>query len=181
MFKSTLAVLVTLLMFMGSTGFAGGGGKKGGGKCDPEKVPGSYVRLNTTGNPPFMDQLKLGSDGTAYWNNSAALQTLITTGTFIPYIGSWKCLSDGNLLVTTIGTNALPSGGDLVLDSTARFTEKLSVLDSNTLQPTHRIFTSILLSDDPLGSGVASGCTPTGTPCSPVAYKRVKPNASDIP
>lgn len=180
MFKSTLAAVVTLLMFMGSTGFAGGGGRRGGGKCDPEKVPGSYVRNNA--NPPFMQQLKLDSDGTAYWYDSAAFQLILTTGTFIPHIGSWKCLDDGSLLVTTIGTNYDGIAVDTQINQNERLTEKLTVVDSNTLQPTHRIFTAIPLADDPQGPGVLiSACTPTGTPCAPVAYKRVKPNPSDIP
>jgi hypothetical protein len=174
MFKSTLAALVTLLI-MSSTAFA-----DRRPRCNPEKVPGSYVRYRT--DNPYIDQLKLGSDGTAYWYQSTSFDLLFTTGTFIPEIGSWKCLEDGSVLVTTIGTNYEVSGGDMHILENQRTTQKLSVVDNDTLQPTHRIFTNTLLSADPFGPGVvqANSCTPSN-PCAPFAYKRVKPKPSDIP
>lgn len=175
MFKHTLLALVTLLVFLGSTALADKP------KCKADKVPGSYVRLNPIST--FMDQLRLNSDGTAYWYQSAAFHHLVSEGAFNPHIGSWKCLDDGSLLVTTIGSNYRPTvpAGDIELFQNERFTEKLTVVNNDTYQPTHRIFTSFLLLDDPLGSnGVATGCTPLN-PCAPYAYKRVKPFPSDIP
>src|SRR6266705_2709758 len=48
----------------------------------------------------------------------------------------------------------------------------------------HRINTHIPLSNDPLGPGVVnpgSACTPSGTPCNPSPYKRIRPQLTDIP
>jgi hypothetical protein len=127
-----------------------------------------------------LDLLKLDSDGTAYWYQSIAFHHLTSEGAFIPEIGSWKCQDDGSLLVTTVGTLFTGTGTDLVMDQNSRFTQKLTVVDSNTLLPTHRIETVIPLASDPLGPGVAGGCTPMN-PCAPFAYKRIKTLASDIP
>lgn len=177
MFKSTLAALATLLMFMGATAFAGGSGTG----CDPERVAGSYIALRPTifsgSGLGVLDQLKLGSDGTAYWYQSTAFDLMISTGSFIPEIGSWKCQRDGTLVVTTIGVNYHSLGTDIAKDSNTRFTQKLSVVDSNTLQNISRVQRIFALTDDPLG--------PLGIPGPPntsvFQYKRVKPLPSDIP
>jgi hypothetical protein len=156
-------------------------------RCNLFTVTGSYVRQVN----PYIDQLKLGIDGTAYWFQSSSFD-LILTGTYIPQIGSWTCLNDGTVLVTTIGTNFsqnspfgdIPQPGqplDINIFQNVRFTQKLSLVDGNTLQPTHRINTDIPLSSDPLGPGVASGCNPSGTPCNPAPYKRIRPQLTDIP
>ena len=132
-----------------------------------------------------MDQLKLSSDGTAYWYQSTAFDLMLTAGTYIPEIGSWKCLNDGSVLVTTVGTNYDSTGGDIHISQNTRFTQKLTVVNNDTLQPTDRITTDTALSDDPLGPGVVqpfpSSCTASVNSCDPSSYRRVKPLITDIP
>jgi hypothetical protein len=179
MFKSTLTALVTLLI-LSSTALAAL-------TCNPFTVTGSYVRQTN----PYIDQLTLSIDGTASWFNSASFDSILL-GAFIPEIGSWTCLADGTVLVTTIGSNYFqnsPSGDipqppqplDINIAENIRFTQKLSVVNRDTLVPTHRINTHIPLSNDPLGPGVATGCKPSGTPCNPAPYKRIRPQVTDIP
>ena len=183
MFKSTLAALVTLLT-LSSTALAASDDAP---KCSPFKVAGSYVRQIV----PYIDQLTLGIDGTVYSFSSAAFD-LILLGTSNPGIGSWTCLDDGTVLVTTTRSEYLqnsPSGDipqpgqplDINIFSNLRYTQKLTVVDLNTLQLTHQIRTNIPVSNDPLGPGVAHGCTPNGNPCNPALYRRIKPLLTDIP
>jgi hypothetical protein len=186
MFKSTLAAAVTLLI-LSSTALAA---PDDASKCSPFKVAGSYVLQFS----PYIDQLKLGIDGTAYWFSSASFD-FILQGAIIPQIGSWTCLDDGTVLVTTIGSaygNQSPFGDipqlgqplDINIAKNRRFTEKLSVVDRDTLRPTHLITTLIPLSNDPLGPGVVTrgSCTPSGTPCNPsLTYRRIRPQLTDIP
>jgi hypothetical protein len=180
MFKSKLAAVVTLLI-LSSTALAA--------RCNPFTVAGSYVRQTQ----PYIEQLKLGVDGTAYWFSSSSFD-LILTGAFIPFIGSWTCLEDGTVLVTTIGSGYFPTSPfgdvsqpgqplDIALGANHRLTQKLSVVDRDTLRQTHSIRTRIPLSNDPLGPGVVGGgsCTPSGTPCDPSPYKRIRPQLTDIP
>jgi len=180
MFKSTLAALVTLSI-LSSTVFAAP-------KCNPFTVTGSYVRQNNV--TLYIDQLSLGIDGRASWFLSSSFDSILL-GAFIPQIGSWTCLDDGTVLVTTIGTEYLqnspfgdiPQPGqplDINISDNIRFTEKLSVVDRDTLRPTHRITTIIPLSNDPFGPGVVGACTPSGTPCNPSPYRRIRPQLTDI-
>ena len=180
MFKSTLAALVALFI-LSTTALAT--------ICTPFTVAGSYVRQIV----PYIDQLTLSIDGRAYAFNSAAFD-LILQGTSMPGIGSWTCLEDGTVLVTTITTGYfqlspfgdVPQPGqplDITIGANFRITQKLSVVDRDTLRQTHGIPTRISLSNDPLGPGVVGrgACTPTGTPCNPAPYKRIRPQLSDIP
>ena len=66
---------------------------------------GSYVRQSaaTGSSTLYIDQLRLGIDGTAYWFNSDSFDYFLLA-TYIPTIGSWSCLADGTVLVTTIGS-----------------------------------------------------------------------------
>ena len=181
MFKSTLAALVALLILSSTAPAAP--------RCTPFTVAGSYVRQIV----PYIDQLTLSIDGRAYLFNSAAFD-LILLGTGTPGIGSWTCLEDGTVLVTTISSvyfqnspfGDIPQPGqplDIYIANNNRFTQKLSVVDRDTLRQTHGIPTNIPLSDDPLGPGVVGrrACTPTGNPCNPAPYRRIKPLLSDIP
>jgi hypothetical protein len=185
MFKSTLAALVTLLT-LSSTALAASDDAP---KCSPFKVAGSYVRQIV----PYIDQLTLGIDGTVYSFSSAAFD-LILLGTSNPGIGSWTCLDDGTVLVTTIRSEYLqnsPSGDipqpgqplDINISVNIRVTNKLSVVDLNTLQETRRIVTRVPLSNDPFGPGVLGGssCMPPAKPCNPAPYKRIRPLVTDIP
>ncbi len=178
MFKSTSAALVALFI-LSSTALAAT-------KCSPFTVAGSYVRQTN----PYIDQLTLGIDGTAYWFSSSSFDSILL-GTFTPEIGSWTCLDDSTVLVTTIGSvyvqnsaaGDVPQPGqplDINLDHNSRITQELAVVDLDTLQQTDRIVTSIPLSNDLLGPGVAHGCTPSGTPCNSAPYKRIRPQLTDI-
>ena len=179
MFRNTLA---TLLMVLTLSAMA-----LAAPKCSPFSVSGSYVRQV----PPYIDQLTLRVDGTVYRFTSAAFH-LILEGTSIPGIGSWTCLNDGTVLVTTINAGYLNDFGDIpqpglpldiYISNNFRVTSKFSVLDGNTLQETDRIVTRISLSDDPFGPGVFGGssCMPSGKPCAPAPYRRIKPQVADIP
>jgi hypothetical protein len=196
MFRTTLAALVVLLI-LSSMALAAP-------PCNPFTVAGSYVRQNVGVMPgngidisPYIDQLTLHIDGTAYWFNSGSFD-LILQGAFLPEVGSWTCLPDGTVLVTTIGTlyfqnSTNPDGSpsdiahdgqplDINIGVNRRTTQKLSVVDLNTLQVTVQIRIAIPLGNDPLGPGfVPHGCTPTDKPCNPAPYKRIRPMLTDIP
>jgi hypothetical protein len=189
MSRNTLAALVGLLI-LSSTALAAPG-------CNPFTVAGSYVRQNVGAfngveSSPYIDQLTLNIDGTAYWFNSGSFDYILL-GAFIPETGSWTCLPDGTVLVTTIGSiyfQNSPSGDvpqtgqplDINIASNHRFTQKLSVVDHDTLQPTVMIGTHIPLANDPFGPGTVGrgSCKPSGTPCNPAPYKRIKPLLTDI-
>ena len=169
MIRHQLAALIVLLI-LASTAMAL--------PCNPFTVPGSYYRQGAAG---YMDQLTLSIDGTAYWYQSSAFDFFVTAGSFIPQVGSWTCLLDGSVLVTTVGSDFLPNGGgDLRIANNNRFTQKLTVVNSDTLLPTHRTSTITPLANDPLGPGTSTSCRPTATPCGPSVYKRIKPVAADI-
>ncbi|SRR5579864_554026 len=181
MFKRTLAALVAFLT-LNSMGLAAP-------RCTPFMVAGSYVQQIQ----PYMSQLTLGIDGTAYSFSSAAFD-LILQGTTNPQVGSWTCLEDGTVLVTTIGSEYrqnspfgdVPLPGqplDINISVNLRVTHKLSVVNRDTLRETHRIVTRVALSDDPFGPGVLGGssCTPSGKPCNQAPYRRIKPQLTDIP
>jgi hypothetical protein len=182
MFKTALAGLFTLLMLIGSTAFADDHDKDKD-KCNPKKVTGSYVALrpNTFSGSGLgiLDQLKLNSDGTAYWYQSTSFDLFISAGTVIPEIGSWECREDGTLVVTTVGVTYQPTGaGDTRKDTNTRFTQKLAVIDGDTLQTIRRVFRSFPLTSDPLDP---QGGTITGDSQVAFQYKRVKPIPSDAP
>ncbi len=174
MFKTAFAALFILLLFMSSTAIA---------DCSVKKQAGSYVALRPTtisgSGASILDQLRLNSDGTAYWYQSTAFDLLVTTGSFIPQIGSWKCLDDGNLLVTTIGVTYHSVGTDIVKDSNERFTQKLSPTNDDTLTVIIRVFKDFPLTTDPLDPTAVPSSTRTGTTA--FEFKRVKPVPSDIP
>src|SRR5215467_8300792 len=100
MFRSTLAAMLAVLT-LSAMAFAAP-------RCSPFTVAGSYVRQTA----PYIDQLTLGIDGTAYSFTSAAFH-LILEGTSIPGIGSWTCLKDDTVLVTTIDSEYLNNFGDI--------------------------------------------------------------------
>ncbi len=179
MLKNTLAALVALVI-LSSMALAAP-------KCTPFTVAGSYVRQIS----PYIDQLTLSVDGTAYWFQSSSFDQILL-GAFIPEVGSWTCLPDGSVLVTTIGSDYfqnspfgdIPQLGqplDINIGENLRVTQKLTVVDLDTLQQVDRIVTHIPLGNDPLGPGVARGCSPSGSPCDPAPYKRIRPNLTDIP
>ena len=178
--KSTFPAIVALFI-LSATHFAAA-------SCSPATVAGSYVRLLN----PYIDQLVLSLDGTAYWHNSASFDQILL-GTFQPEVGSWTCLADGSVLVTTVGstyrqnsaTGDVPQSGqplDIHIYKNVRITQKLTIVDHDTLRQADRIVTQTTLSSNPLGAGtVVASCTPSTTACNPAAYKRIKPKATDLP
>ena len=178
MLKNVLAAMVTLSVLVGSTAFAT---DDSSGVCKGKKVVGSYVRQRP--NFEIIDQLTLNSDGTAYWYQSTAFDFLVTGGSFIPQTGSWTCTDDGSVVVTTIGTAYRSTGADLVKDTNGRLTERLSVIDNDTLLPTHRQFRDFALTDDPRGPNGFNvrGCSPATGGCPANTYQRIKPIISDVP
>ena len=182
--KRLLVTLATfaLLIFLASTALAASGGDNA---CNPNKVAGAYVRNRPNtfsgSGPGLIDQLVLNNDGTAYWYQSTAFDLMVTTASFIPQIGSWKCIDNSTLVVTTVGTTyhstATASGPDLVKDGNQRLTQKLSIVDDDTLQTLVRVFSDLPLTEDPLGSNV----TNTSVSTVQVPYKRIKPILSDLP
>jgi hypothetical protein len=177
--KSILAAMVALLL-LNSTAPAAA-------SCSPSTVAGSYVRLLS----PYIDQLVLSLDGTAYWYNSSSYDQILL-GTFQPEVGSWTCLADGSVLVTTVGstyrqnspTGDVPQSGqplDINIYKNVRITQKLTIVDHDTLHQADRIVTQTALSSNPLGAGtVVASCTPSTTACNPSAYKRIKPKTTDL-
>src|SRR5437764_1583953 len=120
MFKAAMVAMVTLLM-LNSVAIAA---------CSPTTVAGSYVRQLS----PYIDQLVLSLDGTAYWYNSSSYDQILL-GTFQPELGSWTCLADGSVLVTTVGstyrqnspTGDVPQSGqplDIHIYKNVRITQK---------------------------------------------------------
>ena len=179
--KSTLPALLALLLFSSPALAAR--------RCSPFTVAGSYVRQTS----PYMDQLTLAIDGTVYSFSSAAFD-LILLGTFNPGVGSWTCLDDGTVLVTTIRSEYLqnsPSGDvpqpgqplDINISVNLRVTSKFSILDGDRLRETHRIVTRVPLTDDPFGPGTRGGssCMPSGKLCDPAPFRKIKPQPADIP
>jgi hypothetical protein len=156
--------------------------------CNPLTVAGSYIREVSSGF--IIDQLELHIDGTAAWYQSTAPQNLVTGGTFIRQIGSWKCVSATRLVVTTVGENYTPTQvpdlfnpglyvTDEMYDSFSRITHQLDLVNVNTLNRTRRVTKTFGLTQDPLD--------PNAVPISnqdttvPALFRRVVPLTSDLP
>jgi hypothetical protein len=119
----------------------------------------------------------LTSEGTAYWYQSTAFDLFVTTGSFIPQIGSWKCIDDKTLVVTTVGVTYVSTGNDIQKFQNERFTQKLSVIDDKTLQTVARVQRHFNLTDDPLGPNAVTITPLIGQ----FQYKRVKAFRADVP
>jgi hypothetical protein len=131
---------------------------------------GTFVStIGNTSENSNMSQYILNTDGTVYFNQSKALEELITAGTFIPFTGSWK--RKGNFIyLTAVSTSAIAANGDLILAFYKRTTQKLKIINKNTLQLVQQVFKVIPLNEDPL---TAEGTEITPPP-SNVLLKRVK-------
>src|SRR5215813_4057131 len=131
--------------------------------CRNGKFVGSYTRTvpnNVYGDGSVIHQtifqLNLHGDGTAFQYWTGFPDALLTTGTNSPYMGSWKCRQDGQLVVTLITAvfqpttvTHGPAPVDLLLDIHARTTYLFTVTDEDTLTRTEarsRIYTT---ADDP--------------------------------
>lgn len=137
------AFLISLLL-VGSSGYASDH------HCHEHTIVGSYIGTRgTTPDDAFLDQFIFNIDGSVYFNQSSALNLPAINGTFIPEVGSWKIVGD-YVFVTVIGAASAPVPGDLALSSYFRFTQKLKIIDKNTLQAIHRVNRQINLNEDPL-------------------------------
>jgi len=108
-------------------------------------------------------QLNLHIDGTVTQEFSGAPDIMLSFGTDSPRVGSWKCRSDGKLVVTLIWATYLPTNdslshptfttipppADLLLDHHTRATYLFSVTDANTLTRTKARSRTYSPTDDP--------------------------------
>src|SRR5690349_8887387 len=82
--------LIGILLFFFSNAFAHSESTVVRCHADSPKLPGSYIGQRST--PEFssnrIDQLQLHEDGSAYWNQSYAINFPISNGTYTPGIGS---------------------------------------------------------------------------------------------
>ena len=183
MIKHTSIVLMSLLVFAVPTALA----TTTSPLCTRAKVAGSYIRYNSEFQ--FIDQLVLHSDGTAYWYQSTAPERIVVDATFIPEVGTWKCVSGTTLVVTHIGATYVPEstfdpnlGGNVsaeVLDSFDRITSKFSVINHNSLTRIRRVEETIALTDDPSDPNV--GTVLSDTSIAVPGWKRVIPLPSKVP
>jgi hypothetical protein len=182
MLKSISTGLIGISTFMASTAFAVNI------PCNPFTVAGTYLRHDST--VEFIDQLELHIDGTAAWYQSTAFDFLVTGGTFIRQVGSWKCVSATRLVVTTIGMEYTPTQtpnpfppNNLVTDETIfayqRLTHQLDVVNINTLNRTRRVGKEIKLSDNPLDPNVVPISVQDLS--TQVLFERVIPMTSELP
>ena len=166
--------------------------------CHVKDVAGVYVAERPTVSyfsvPGQLDQLVLGTDGVAYRYSSFAFIRPITEGTYLPEVGSWTCLKDGSVLITTVSTSLTPiivptpnllgaNTLDLDRDSNFRRTQKFSVIDDDTLDLNTSVIKRFLLTVDPSDPAAPTLGGFSVIPVAPgtVVYKRVKPLETDVP
>lgn len=154
MFKKCILsfVFLSTLLFAGSSAFATCNNScvvrcnKG---CLARTVVGSYVNTHDS----IMTQFVFNKDGTAYFNQSTAIDKPITTGTFEPAIGSWEIIND-RIVTTLVSTFAAPIVVDGIADVTPavwlRLTVEFKILDDSTIQTAHRVVKEINLDKNPL-------------------------------
>ena len=173
---------------------------QGNAGCKSGKFIGSYTTLITFSDVwgdgtnvlnQTIRQLTLHSDGTASQEDTAAPDLMLSGGTFSLEIGSWKCRSDGMLVVTLIWANYGPTTDainhpssvpnpppvDLFLFQHTRVTYLFSVTDVNTLtrvQSRNRRYTAAEDPTDP--NGGVLGRLHTNL----VVYKRVVASDADL-
>ena len=193
--KSVLVAVVFLSVFMVTPAFSD---VLGG--CKTGLFIGSYTTLAT-----FTDlwgdgsnvvhstilQLNLHIDGTVTQEFSGAPDIVLSFGTETPRVGSWKCRSDGKLVVTLIWATYFPTNdslshptftvtpppADLLLDHHTRATYLFSVTDANTLTRTKARSRTYPATDDPTN--------PTGgvlqlLSTNAVVFKRVVASDADL-
>lgn len=182
--KTVATALIAASVCVASTAFANDI------PCTPGKVAGSYIRLVDVPESEFIDQVQLHTDGTAYFHQSTANDHIVTVGSSIPMIGTWKCVDANTLVMTTIGQDYHSEGvpdpfhigetvPDSVPDSRTRLTLRFDVLNKNTLERNYFVFLNFDLAADPLD--------PNATPIYPPLvgtnlplYSRVKVVTSDL-
>jgi len=193
--KSILLAVVVLSVFMVTPAFP-----QGNAGCKNGKFIGSYIALVTVPDVwgdgtnvlhQTLRQLTLHSDGTANQEDTSALDIMLSGGTISSEVGSWKCLSDGQLVVTLIWASYTPTNDavnhpvatpipppvDLLLSGHTRTTHLFSVTDVNTLTRTEARNRTYDATEDPTD--------PTGGVLGPLVtivrvYKRVVASDADL-
>jgi hypothetical protein len=136
-------------------------------------------------------QLNLHIDGTVDQVFTGAPDIMLSSGTETQRVGSWKCRSDGKLVVTLIWANFAPTTDainhpstvpnpppvDLLLNQHIRATYLFSVTDANTLTRTQSRNRTYDPTQDP--------ANPTGGTLQPlnntvVVFKRVVASDADL-
>jgi len=153
--RNVVVAFLALSVFMVTPSFAQGQQGQNAG-CWSGTFVGSYTLLVTFPDlwgdrsnlvHQTIGQLNLHSDGTATQEGSYAPDLLLSFGTETPRAGSWKCRSDGKLVVTLIFAQYVPTTDainhpstvpnpppvDLLLSGHFRNTYLFSVTDANTL------------------------------------------------
>lgn len=182
--KFTIAVAAIMIFEVGSV-FAGP-------DCATGRFVGTYTRatpaIDQVGNGElhaYVFQLTFHADGTIsqYWTGFP--DYMISTGTGSPWIGSWKCRENGNVLVNVIGATYLPSPADpnygllddVKLSSHFRSTYVFNIDDNNTMTRIKARARTYLPADDPTDpNGGTLGTLST----TPLVYKRLVVSAVDL-
>ena len=188
--KSVMVAIVAFMVLMAGPAFAAS-------SCKDGKFVGSYTNASLFSdvwgdgsgvNQTFVSQLTLTSDGTVYEENTGFPAVMLSGGTGTPLIGSWKCRSDGMLVVTTITTfygptydaslHGIPNTPvDLFLFSNFRTTRLFSVTDANTLTRVQARTRRYVAADDPTDP---TGGTLRPLNTTPAEYKRLVASDADL-
>jgi len=161
--------------------------------CKNGKFVGSYTTAQTNqdvfgdGNfiHTWIQQLTLHNDGTADLNNTNGLEFPINTGSQGPWIGSWTCRQDGQLVMTlirafynpTLGSTPSTTFPDIQVGGYNRFTYLFTVTDINTLTRINRRIRRYGANDDPTDP---NGGTLEPLETNHVVWKRVVASDADL-
>jgi hypothetical protein len=193
--KSVLVAVIVLSVFMVTPAFA-----DVFGGCRSGLFIGSFTTLVTFtdlwGDETNVEnqtilQLNLHLDGTVTQEFSGAPDIMLSFGTDSPRVGSWKCRSDGKLVVTLIWATYLPTNDslshptftttrppvDILLDHHTRATYLFSVTDANTLTRTQsraRLYSPTQDPTDPTGGALQPLSSAV------VVFKRVVASDADL-
>jgi hypothetical protein len=193
--KSALVCFLLLAVFMVTPAFP-----QGILGCKTGLFVGSYTILNTIPDiwgdgsnvlNQTISQLTLHIDGTASVEDTSARLLMLSAGTFSQQTGSWKCRSDGKLVVTLIWANYFPTTDainhpstvpnpppvDLVVGQHIRGTLLFSVTDVNTLtltQSRSRVYDPTQDPTNPTGGVLGTLHT------RPAVYKRQVASDADL-
>lgn len=160
--------------------------------CATGKFVGTYTRVTAAedlvGNGElhaYVFQLTFHADGTVtqYWTGFP--DYMISAGTGSPWIGSWKCRDNGNVLVNVIGATYVPSAADSnfgLLDDVklyrhTRSTYVFNIDDNNTMTRIKARARTYEAAEDPTDpNGGTLGILST----TPLVYKRLSASAADL-
>ena len=143
MHRSMAMAFIFVLVLAAGEAFAG--------NCNNDNFPGTYTRIDAPLDPigngelhQHVFTLTLGADGTARQEWTGLPDYMINTGSGTANLGSWKCRSDGKLVVTLLNATFGPVGpdpslgtvDDLSLFSHTRTTILFNVNNPNKLKRT---------------------------------------------